>query len=138
MDRSHGVSDPAGLLAVEASDRGAAVVVRAHGELDASTVEVVRSLLWPALQQSQAAVIVVDLRAVTFLAVAGMRVLIQARDRAAERGRALRVVLARSHPVVARMAVAGQLRGLVLVDTVDEALWAAPGRGQRRGPKMEP
>lgn len=129
MDRPRELSGPAGLLAVEGSDRGSVVVVRAVGELDVSTVDALRSLLWPVLQQSRAVVVVVDLRAVTFVAVAGMRVLVQARDRAAERGLALRVVVARSHSVVARMAAAGQLRGLVLVDTVDEALRAAPDAG---------
>jgi anti-anti-sigma factor len=77
------------------------VVVRARGEIDLTT----RALLDSRIRQAEQAAgsfsrLVVDLRGVTFLSAAGLRVLLAARQRCVARGASVTVVSA--HPCVIR------------------------------------
>jgi anti-anti-sigma factor len=119
-----------GLLVLRADQRGPTLLLRAIGEIDLATVATLRAALWPELHAPGVRTVMVDLRDVTFVAVAALRVLTQALHIAAHHRKLLRVIVDRSHPVVWRMAAAGQLRGLVMLDDPDKTLLSDPASAE--------
>lgn len=119
--------DPALNTSVE--EVGASRVVRVGGEIDMSNVSEFES----AIEQAEAAaperaVIVIDLRKVTFLGAESLRCLVAAHDRIAETGRAMRVVAPPGSGAVRRLLDLSGVGALLdLFETVESAL--APGNG---------
>jgi anti-anti-sigma factor len=77
-------------LAVAVTDHGSAVVIAATGEVDTLTAPLLRDPLLAAVDD--AALTVLDLSGVQFLGSSGLAVLVEARGRAQEGGRRLRLV----------------------------------------------
>lgn len=114
--------DPALTTSVE--ELGTARVIRVAGEIDMSNVSELES----AIEQAEAgapvrAVIVIDLRKVTFLGAESMRCLVSAHDRIAETGRSMRVVAPPGSGAVRRLLDLSGVGALLdLFETVESAL----------------
>lgn len=78
------------LLDVAVATRGAGVVVTVRGELDLATAPILREQL--STVDKDAARVVVDLSAVTFIGSAGLALLVEAHNECAGRGASLAVV----------------------------------------------
>lgn len=132
------------VLTVAERTQQSTVLVHVTGELDMASAPRLWATLSEVLRCPEVRLAIVDLGAVSFLAVAGMRILAQALALAEHHRTAFRVVVDRSHPVVRRMAECGQIRGLVLLDDLDEALRTdavtveglAPHRPRRPGTRL--
>jgi anti-sigma B factor antagonist len=117
-----GQLDAPGGLFVDREVVDAAVVVRAHGDLDMATAE----LLDQQLRAAEAVVappapVVLDLTGVQFLASTGLALLVTHHELCAEHGTPLRIVA--SHRQVLRpIQITGLQQKLVIVDTVADAL----------------
>jgi anti-sigma B factor antagonist len=96
------------------------IVFALAGDLDASTVPRLEAALLPRLS-STARTVVLDLAGVSFLGVAGLRLLLRAHTRATATGQALRIVV-RTHQVRRLFAVTGADRALRCHTTVEYAL----------------
>jgi anti-sigma B factor antagonist len=82
---------PADLLSVQVTQRGPQTrIVTVTGELDALSAPALATVLTETLAAAQ--IVVVDLDGVQYLASAGLRVLIEAHQLAAEHGSTLRLV----------------------------------------------
>lgn len=114
--------DPALTTSVE--ELPAARVVHVAGEIDMSNVAEFES----AIEQAESgaperAVIVIDLRRVTFLGAESLRCLVASHDRIAETGRAMRVVAPPGSGVVRRLLDLSGVGALLdLFETVESAL----------------
>lgn len=95
-------------------------VVAVAGELDVTRVDQLTDVLWPRLIAAVQAV-VLDLSAVSFLSVAALDLLNQARLQAQARDLSLRLVVA-GRDVHRALTVAGLAQNLPCCATVDEAL----------------
>jgi anti-sigma B factor antagonist len=116
---------PSGSLRVRQEIVGGAVVVRAVGELDMAT----RELLDLQLQVAESQVvppapIVLDLTGVVFLASMGLSLLVEHHEQCAEFGSRL-VVVATGRAVLRPMQITGLDELLTIVATVEAALTAA-------------
>ncbi|MBE1461668.1 STAS domain-containing protein [Kibdelosporangium phytohabitans] len=100
------------LVSVDVSREADVVVVRVTGELDMSTLEPVERAVWQELAADPRG-LVVDMRDVTFCGSTGLRLLVQARQRATSTRAGFRVVTA-MNPTVSRVL---EISGL---DTVFE------------------
>jgi len=104
-------------FAVSRARAGGAVVVTPVGEIDLSTVDLVRDELEAA--RGEATLVALDLRAVTFIDSAGIRLVVEgARDLAADGGE---LVVVRGGPEVTRVF------GLVGLDGRVRMVDAPPG-----------
>lgn len=84
-----------GDLEVDSIVEGRAVIVRAQGEVDSSTVAALTSRLTAALEEaatSQVRLVVVDLRGVTFFGSAGLNALLDCHKQGSAAGTPVRVV----------------------------------------------
>jgi anti-anti-sigma factor len=114
-----GTHAPEPLLTIDVDDRDDSVVLRASGEVDLLTAELLRTALDTWLHLGVHTV-VADLRAVAFVDCAGMGALVESRRLAHRRGVALEIVPGRA---VARLAA--------LLD-LTEALGLSDGEPGRR------
>ena len=102
--------------------REPAVVVQASGELDMATAPVLdRQLHMAESHLSPPAPLVLDLTGITFLGSSGLTVLADHRNRCAELGVALHLVVT-SRAVLRPLQITGLDGGLRLFDTVGSAL----------------
>ncbi len=115
--------------------RPGVLVLAVDGELDSLVAAEFESALGEALDaaQEQAATVVVDLGAVTFLASSGLAVLIRGAQREAERGRALHVAAA-TRPVLRPLQITGADELFALFGDVSAAVDAAAGPGVAPSP----
>lgn len=81
--------DPAELLAVDTEHRADAVVIHVQGEVDMFTSSILATPLLKACATAPS--VVVDLSRATFLASAGLALLVSAHERCTSRGVALRL-----------------------------------------------
>jgi anti-sigma B factor antagonist len=110
-----------GALGVEISEpRPGVAVLAVRGELDTLTAPELDTALRE-LVAGPAATPVVDLSGVTFLASSGLAVLIQAAQRAEDRGRAVHLVVT-SRAVLRPLEVTGSDQLFTLHSGLDEAL----------------
>ena len=109
------------LLRVDRRGEGAAVVVRAVGEIDLVTVDLLSVQLTGAVQTvTPPGPVVVDLSAVTFLGSAGMAALIVTHRQCLQLGVFLRVVA--QSVLTRRLALRGLVGVLTIRPTVSDAL----------------
>ena len=105
---------------------GDTFVVTARGEIDAFTAPALRLELQGLADSQAAAVLVIDLSAVTFLDSSGLGALVGALRRVRERGGSLRII--RPHTPAARIfELTGLAEVLDLYPTRDAALSAVTG-----------
>lgn len=102
-------------LRVQASRQAGWRVVAFEGELDLAEAGVAAEALEEALSASERG-IVADLSALSFLGSTGVRVLLEARARAADAGRGFRLVQGRG-PARRLIGLLGLEQGLDVVDT---------------------
>lgn len=101
------------LLHVSAEPLEDAIVVRATGEIDVSTIDLLRRELYTAGEE--AATVLLDLSDVTFMDSTGLHLLLEATNSAAVSNRGFFIV--RSSPVVQRLIeVSGAGAVLMVVD----------------------
>lgn len=115
------VENPAVLLRVRSEKRGDAVVIRVTGELDLLTAPILDELLSEAEAGSVDAPLVLDLTGVTFMASAGLALLMKYDERCGVAGRALRVV-ANDRAVLRPIALTGLMTRVTVVSTLGDAL----------------
>lgn len=106
-----------------------AVVLKVIGELDLAAAPHLGTAVSHALDDPDAAAVVVDLTAVTFLSSSGITTLITAHQHAVQRGRPLRVVIGRCRNVLRALQLTGVDWLLALYDTLEQALDAEPRGG---------
>lgn len=117
---------PSRPLTTSVEELDAASVVHIAGEVDVSTI----GELEAAIGQAERArpgpfgcVVVIDLRAVTFLGAEGLRSLVAAQNRIAENGGALRVVAPRSGGIIRRLLdLSGVAALLDIYETIEAAI----------------
>ncbi|BBZ46070.1 STAS domain-containing protein [Mycobacterium parmense] len=118
------------MLVVEDEAREDAVVVRAKGEIDSSTVEELASRLAGALQQAAAhpaRLVVIDLQPVTFFGSAALNAVLDCHEEAKEAGTS--VALVADHDQVLRPIQVTELdRILDIYPTLPDALRRKPQR----------
>jgi anti-sigma B factor antagonist len=114
--------DGAGLLRVERRRVGDAHVVTVAGEVDSSTVDVLRAAVAEALEDRRTAAVVVDLTAVTFLGSVGLKALVDAQTGAAHRREPLRLVVDGTRAVTRPMEVSGLDQVLATFEDLESAL----------------
>lgn len=134
LSDSHPDHEPAGdgrlirLVVTRWLSRGAELVVRVAGDVDLATVATLAGAFDHAQREFRAVPgglgVVADLRAVSFLSAAGMRVLVGARDACLADGLDLRVVAAHA-AVVSPLSLAGLDRMLNLQADLPLGLRAA-------------
>lgn len=107
-------------------------VLRVVGEIDAHTASRLSRALHHELDE-RPAVVVLDLSGVSFVGVAGLRVLRCAADRAASTRVALRLVYPHPSPVRSALGAAGMTGMPAGFPTVAEALDADAGPAPRHG-----
>jgi anti-sigma B factor antagonist len=112
---------PADLLRVRSEKCGDAVVVHVVGELDLVSAPVLDELLIEAEAGSVAAPLVLDLTGVTFMASAGLALLMKHDERCGAAGRALRVV-ANGSAVLRPIALTGLRTVVTVMGTLADAL----------------
>lgn len=120
------------LLAVTSHRDRDAVIVTATGEIDLATAPRLGTAVRAALAVPGPGPVVVDLTAVTFLASAGLGVLVDAHTAAAIRREPLRVVVDHNRPVLTPIQLVGLDAVLALYDTVTDALNNQPRHDQPR------
>ncbi|MBP2325761.1 anti-anti-sigma factor [Kibdelosporangium banguiense] len=98
---------------------GAAVVLRASGEIDMNTAPLLAEELEQAISTNPE-LIVVDLSDVTFFGSAGIAALLNAREQHTETGGRLRLV-ATHGPVLRSLEIAGVLELLPIYPSIPEA-----------------
>jgi anti-sigma B factor antagonist len=114
-----GESRRSGELVVRQTEpRAGLIVVRVAGELDLATAGQLQRQLW---EVPPAAVVIVDLSEVRFLAVAGIAVLLRAAGRAREERRGFAVVAVR-HIVTRVLRVTGADQEMKVFTTVSDAV----------------
>lgn len=121
------------LLAVDCEMLPEAVVVRAKGEVDSSTVNQLVSSIDVALRQAAthpARLLVIDLQELTYFGSAGLNAVLDGHRQGAETGIAVRLV-ADNDLVVRPIEVTNLDSVLELYPTLSDAV-------QRRGPEQEP
>lgn len=121
------------LLAVDCEMLPEAVVVRAKGEVDSSTVNELVSNLDLALRQAgthTARLLVIDLQELTYFGSAGLNAVLDCHRRGAEEGTSVRLV-ADNDLVVRPIEVTNLDSVLELHRTLPDAL-------RRRGPEQQP
>lgn len=102
--------------------RGDAAVLVVHGELDLSTVEILRDVLHS--EESRAKIVVLDLRELDFIDSSGLSLIVSEQQRAREDGFRFAVAVGGA-PAVQRLFELTGLRGtLTLVEDPDAALAA--------------
>jgi anti-sigma B factor antagonist len=106
------------LLRVHHEKRGDAMVVRVAGELDLATTPALDRLLLDAETPPR---LVLDLTGVTFMASAGLALLMKHEERCRATGRTLRVVATNS-AVLRPIAVTGLAAVVTVVGTLADAL----------------
>lgn len=106
---------------------GDVVVVTPQGDIDLLTVAPIRAELETA--QSQARIVVLDLRAVTFIDSSGVRLLVEAEHAAQRDGFAFSVVRGPA-PVERLLDLAGLSDRLTLIDDPADATGAGDGNGE--------
>jgi anti-sigma B factor antagonist len=99
--------------------RGNAVVVVVHGELDLSTVELLRRVLRS--QEAKAARVVLDLRELEFIDSSGLSLVVSEQQRAREDGFSFAVAVGGAHAVKRLFELTGLQGALTLVDDPDAA-----------------
>jgi anti-sigma B factor antagonist len=110
------------LVSVRVDTRGDAVLVSVSGELDLATVPVLRERLHSLDEiMSGSARLVIDLSSVTFIGSAGLALLVEVRQRCAERDASLAVV-ATGGVVPRAIQVTALDQILSIYPTVDDAL----------------
>jgi anti-anti-sigma factor len=115
------VDNPADLLRVRSEKCGDAVVVHVVGELDLVTAPILDELLSEAQADGLDAPLVLDLTGVTFMASAGLTLLMKHDERCGAAGRALRVV-ANGRAVLRPIALTGLMTMVTVVSTLSDAL----------------
>jgi anti-anti-sigma factor len=112
------------LLVVDREVHPAAVVVRAKGELDSSTVGELTSHLGAALDEAgnhAARLVIIDLQALTYFGSAGLNAVLDCHQQGREAGTSVRLVA--DNPLVARpIEVTSLDRALKLYPTLSDAL----------------
>lgn len=116
------LDNPAGLLRVRPEKHGDTVVVHVTGELDLATAPVLDELLTETeAGDTPLDLLVLDLTGVTFMASAGLALLMKHERRCTAAGRALRVV-ANGHAVRRAIDLTGLRTVVTVVDTIADAL----------------
>jgi anti-sigma B factor antagonist len=82
-------------LAIEQHDTEKGIVVAVSGELDLTTVSMVREALLARVAADQASSVIVDLSQVEFIDSAGLALLVEARKRLSANSRLLYIVLSK-------------------------------------------
>lgn len=126
MAETHTVTEqfdnPASLLRVRPEKRGNAVVVHVTGELDLASAPVLDELLVETEGGDALSVpLVLDLTGVTFMASAGLSLLMKHEERCRAAGHALRVV-ANDRAVLRPIDLTGLTAVVTVVDTLTDAL----------------
>lgn len=98
------------------------VVVTATGEVDIATGPDLQAALVSAAHETEAATVVVDINAVTFLGSRGLAALLRGLEEAKRQGKNFRVALRNHSPVYRVLEVTGVHKELSRYETVDEAL----------------
>lgn len=117
------------LLAVRQESGAEAVVVRAEGDVDSSTVDVLAEQLTAALQQAAthpARLLIVDLQPVTFFGSAGLNALLDCHECGRATGTSVRLVADHAE-VMQPLEVTELDRILDVYPTVTDALRADAG-----------
>jgi anti-anti-sigma factor len=106
------------LFKVRYESREGGVVVIAGGEIDLASSPQLRK----ALLDQQASVVVLDLRAVTFIDSSGLGVIVGQQKRARENGKSFAVVTAGASAVERILELSGLVRVLDIIDDPSERL----------------
>ena len=129
----------AGRLVVRSSRAGTTWVVALAGELDLSTAPAAERELMR-LERTEPAMMAIDLRALTFIASAGVALLLETQRRAAQRGH--RLVVVRGSPAVQRVfEICGLADHLPFADATPSATAprsAAPAGARRPSVRIRP
>ncbi len=108
-----------------AGERDAVVVLRATGEVDLSTVNVLRRHLTEHLTAGHG--IVLDVTAVTFLAGCGLGLLAECAEQARDNGVALRLVTDGTRPVLRPLEVTGLASVIPQADSIADGILLCSG-----------
>ena len=115
---------PGQLLTVTERRVDDALVITATGEVDIATGPKLQAALTSAIRTADAARVVIDLSAVTFLGSRGLVALVDAAEEAGGRGKCFRIAVGDQHAIYRVLEVTGLDKELAARRTLDEALSA--------------